>query len=56
MVKPVTVIVKAVLAATAGPSVVTTIRVLVGVATVPRGPAPLMFTMGVPDDAKKSDG
>ena len=36
MVKPVTVTVTAVLAATAGPAVVTTIWVLVGVATVPR--------------------
>ena len=35
MVKPVTVTVTAVLAATAGPAVVTTIWVLVGVATVP---------------------
>jgi hypothetical protein len=55
MVKPVTVTVTAVLAATAGPAVVTTIWVLVGVATVP-WLAPLMLTMGVPDDAKKLDG
>ena len=55
MVKPVTVTVTAVLAATAAP-VVTTICVLVGVTTEPVGPLPLICTLGDPALAKKPDG
>ena len=48
MVTPVTVTVTAVLAATAAVAVVMTIWVLVGVATLPVGPLPLICTPGVP--------
>ena len=56
MVRPVTVTVTPLLAATAA-LVVTTIWVLVGVATVPvGGPLPLICTPGVPVLEKKLDG
>ena len=55
MVRPVTVTVTPLLAATAAP-VVTTIWVLVGVATEPVGPPPLICTPGAPPLAKKPDG
>ena len=58
MVRPVTVTVTAVLPAIASVAVVTMIRVLVGVATVPVGvtPPPLIVTSGVPALEKKPDG
>ena len=56
MMRPVTVTVTAVLAAIACVAVVMTIWVLVGVATEPVGPPPLIDTPGVPDAAKKPDG
>ena len=56
MVRPVTVTVTAVLAVMAEVAVVMTIWVLVGVATEPVGPLPLIDTPGVPDVAKKPDG
>ena len=57
MVRPVTVTVKAVLAATAAVAVVMTIWVLVGVATLPvGGPVPLICTPGVPVLEKKPVG
>jgi hypothetical protein len=57
MVSPVTVTVTAVFAAIASVAVVTMIRVLVGVATVPVGVTPpLNVTSGVPVLAKKPDG
>ena len=58
MVRPVTVTVTAVLPAIASVAVVTMIRVLVGVATVPVGvtPPPLIVTSGVPVLEKKPDG
>ena len=56
MVKPVTVTVTAALAVIAAVAVVMTIWVLVGVATEPVGPLPLIDTPGVPDVAKKPDG
>ena len=55
MVRPVTVTVTAVLAATAAVAVVMTIWVLVGVATVPPL-TPLIVTAGVPVLEKKPDG
>ena len=54
--RPVTVTVTAVLAAIACVAVVMTIWVLVGTATEPVGPLPLIDTPGVPDEAKKPDG
>ena len=54
--RPVTVAVTAVLAAIACVAVVMTIWVLVGTATEPVGPLPLIDTPGVPDEAKKPDG
>ena len=57
MVRPVTVTVTAVLAATDWAATVMTIWVLVGVATVPvGGPLPLICTPGVPVLEKKLDG
>ena len=56
MVTPVTVTVTAVLAATAAVAVVMTIWVLVGVATLPVGPLPLISTSGVPVLEKKPEG
>ena len=56
MVKPVTVTVTAVLAVIAAVAVVMTIWVLVGVATEPVGPLPLIDTPGVPVSAKKRFG
>ena len=56
MVRPVTVTVTAVLAATAAVAVVMTIWVLVGVATLPVGPLPLICTPGVPVLEKKPAG
>ncbi len=57
MVRPVTVTVTAVLAATAAVALVMTIWVLVGVATLPvGGPVPLICTPGVPVLEKKLDG
>ncbi len=56
MVTPVTVTVTAVLAATAAVAVVMTIWVLVGVATLPVGPLPLICTPGVPVLEKKPVG
>ena len=55
MVRPVTVTVTAVLAATAAVAVVTTIWVLVGAATLPPL-TPLMVAAGDPAPAKKPDG
>ena len=55
IVRPVTVTVTAVLAATAAVAVVTTIWVLVGAATLPPL-TPLMVTAGDPALAKKPDG
>ena len=54
--RPVTVTVTAVLAAIACVAVVMTIWVLVGTATEPVGPLPLIDTPGVPDEAKKPGG
>jgi len=56
MVRLVTVTVTAVLAATAAVAVVMTIWVLVGVATLPVGPLPLICTPGVPVLEKKPVG
>ena len=57
MVRPVTVTVTAVLAATAAVALVMTIWVLVGVATLPvGGPLPLICTPGVPVLEKKPAG
>ena len=56
MVRPVTVTVTAVLAATAAVAVVMTIWVLLGVATLPVGPLPLICTPGVPVLEKKPVG
>ena len=56
MIRPVTVTVTAVLAATAAVAVVMTIWVLVGVATLPVGPLPLICTPGVPVLEKKPAG
>ena len=56
MVRLVTVTVKAVLALTAAVAVVMTIWVLVGVATLPVGPLPLICTPGVPVLEKKPAG
>ena len=56
MVRPVTVTVTAVLAATAAVAVVMTIWVLLGVATLPVGPLPLICTPGVPVLEKKPAG
>ena len=56
MVRSVTVTVTAVLAATAAVAVVMTIWVLVGVATLPVGPLPLICTPGVPVPEKKPVG
>ncbi len=58
MARPVTVTVTAVLPAIASVAVVTMIRLLVGVATVPVGvtPPPLIVTSGVPALEKKPDG
>ena len=57
MVRPVTVTVTSVLAATAAVAVVMTIWVLVGVATLPvGGPVPLICTPGVPVLEKKPVG
>ncbi len=56
MVRLVTVTVTAVLAATAAVAVVMTIWVLVGVATLPVGPLPLISTPGVPVLEKKPAG
>ena len=56
MVRPVTVTVTAVLAATAAVALVMTIWVLVGVATLPVGPLPLICTPGVPVLEKKPVG
>ena len=56
MVRPVTVTVTAVLAATAAVALVMTIWVLVGVATLPVGPLPLICTPGVPVLEKKPAG
>ena len=57
MIRPVTVTVTAVLAATAAVAVVMTIWVLVGVATLPvGGPLPLICTPGVPVLEKKPVG
>ena len=56
MVRPVTVTVTIVPAATAAVAVVMTIRVLVGVATLPVGPLPLICTPGVPVLEKKPKG
>ena len=54
--RPVTVTVTAVLAAIACVAVVMTIWVLVGVATEPVGPLPLIDTAGVPVLAKSRQG
>ena len=56
MVKPVTVTVTAVLAAIPCVAVVMMIWVLVGVATEPVGPLPLICTPGDPELTKKLDG
>ena len=58
MVRPVTVTVTALLPAIASVAMLTMIRVLVGVATVPVGvtPPPLIVTSGVPVLEKKPDG
>ena len=56
MIRPVTVTVTAVLAATAAVALVITIWVLVGVATLPVGPLPLICTPGVPVLEKKPAG
>ncbi len=56
MVRPITVTVTAVLAATAAVAVVMTIWVLLGVATLPVGPLPLICTPGVPVLEKKPVG
>ena len=56
MVKPVTVTVTAVLAAIPSVAVVMMIWVLVGVATEPVGPLPLICTPGDPELTKKLDG
>ena len=56
MVRPVTVTLTIVLAATAAVAVVMTIWVLVGVATLPVGPLPLISTSGVPVLEKKPEG
>ena len=56
MVRPVTVTVTAVLAAIDWVAMVMTICVLVGVATLPVGPLPLICTPGVPVLEKKPAG
>ena len=56
MVRPVTVTVMAVLAPIDWVAMVTTIWVLVGVATLPVGPLPLICTPGVPVLEKKPAG
>jgi hypothetical protein len=56
IVRPFTVTVTTVLAAISCAAVVMTIWVLVGVATKPMGPPPLICTPGVPLLAKKPDG